>query len=142
MNHTIQNIKYPTRLLDYCKVELTSVLPSKNSIVKAIKRQELLLNEQSTTTGTHVQNGDIISLDKSTTVARHKLFELKMDVIFEDDHLAVIYKPAGYDVSGNKFKTIQNALLFNIEKSTDKDALAIPRPVHRIDNQTAGAAPR
>ena len=138
MTYTIQNITSPTRLLDYCKSELKTILPSKNSIVKAIKRQELLLNNEPTATGIYVKNGDLIKLDKTNTAARHKLFELKIDVLYEDEHLAVINKPAGYDVSGNKFKTIQNALLFNIKKNEGEDALAIPRPVHRIDNRTSG----
>ena len=59
-------------------------------------------------------------------------------VIIEDEDLAVIFKPAGISVSGNQFKTIQNALLFNITPSTNKDALNWPLPVHRLDNQTSG----
>ena len=61
-----------------------------------------------------------------------------LDVIFEDEDLAVIFKPAGINVSGNQFKTIQNALLFNINPSTKIDALDWPLPVHRLDNQTSG----
>lgn len=41
-------------------------------------------------------------------------------------------------MSGNQFKTIQNALLYNIKPSTKIDALDWPLPVHRLDNQTSG----
>jgi tRNA pseudouridine65 synthase/23S rRNA pseudouridine1911/1915/1917 synthase len=41
-------------------------------------------------------------------------------------------------VSGNQFKTIQNALLFNISPSAKQDSLNWPLPVHRLDNQTSG----
>jgi 23S rRNA pseudouridine1911/1915/1917 synthase len=61
-----------------------------------------------------------------------------LDIIFEDEHLAVIFKPAGISVSGNLFKTIQNALLYNIKISKEPDALDWPLPVHRLDNQTSG----
>lgn len=67
-----------------------------------------------------------------------KIFECKFPVLFEDDFIAVINKPAGLTVSGNQFKTVVNALPFNLYKSTQKDALPFPLPVHRIDNQTSG----
>lgn len=67
-----------------------------------------------------------------------KSYHLKLDIIFEDEDLAVIFKPAGINVSGNQFKTIQNALLYNIAPSKNKDALNWPLPVHRLDNQTSG----
>jgi RluA family pseudouridine synthase len=67
-----------------------------------------------------------------------KVYEFKLSVIFEDEHLAIINKPAGISVSGNQFKTIYNALPFNLKKSIEKDALLVPTPVHRLDLQTSG----
>jgi 23S rRNA pseudouridine1911/1915/1917 synthase len=58
-------------------------------------------------------------------------------VLFEDDYLAVIHKPAGILVSGNSFKTITNALVRNIKKSKLPDATK-PQPVHRLDFETTG----
>lgn len=52
--------------------------------------------------------------------------------------MAVINKPAGITVSGNSFKTIFNALPYNLKESTESDALFKPTPVHRLDNQTSG----
>ncbi len=52
--------------------------------------------------------------------------------------MAVINKPAGITVSGNTYKTVANALLHNLTKSTQPDALFVPTPVHRLDNQTSG----
>ncbi len=67
-----------------------------------------------------------------------KPYHLKLEIVFEDNDLAIINKPAGISVSGNQFKTIQNAILFNIETPKTKDALKWPLPVHRLDNQTSG----
>lgn len=66
---------------------------------------------------------------------REFIFPLK--VIFEDDHLAIIHKPAGILVSGNNFKTIANALPQNLNESNLEDA-TIPQPVHRLDYGTTG----
>lgn len=127
----------PIRLIDYCKANLFEFFQSKNAIVKAIKRQELLLNGEATSGSLFLKEGDLISYEKQD-VSHHKQFEMELEIIYEDEYLAIVNKPAGYDVSGNKFLTIQNALTFNLQKSKESDALPIPRPVHRLDNQTSG----
>ncbi len=66
---------------------------------------------------------------------REFIFPLK--VLFEDDYLAIIHKPAGILVSGNSFKTIANALSQNLKPSNLEDA-TIPQPVHRLDYGTTG----
>lgn len=58
-------------------------------------------------------------------------------MIYEDDYLAAVYKPAGILVSGNTFKTIANALEQNLKPSSQKDS-TIPQPVHRLDFATTG----
>jgi 23S rRNA-/tRNA-specific pseudouridylate synthase len=52
--------------------------------------------------------------------------------------MAVNSKPAGIPVSGNRFKTIAQALPHNLEPSACADALRIPLPVHRLDAPTTG----
>ena len=49
----------------------------------------------------------------------------------------MIHKPAGILVSGNSFKTISNALVQNIVKSSLPDTTK-PHPVHRLDYTTTG----
>lgn len=62
---------------------------------------------------------------------------MTLEVIFEDDTLAVINKPAGILVSGNKFMTVANALRQNLKISSETDAVK-PQPVHRLDYGTTG----
>ncbi len=76
-----------------------------------------------------------ISIPKEVRSNKRLLFPLK--VLFEDDHLAVIHKPAGILVSGNSFKTIANALVQNLQQSNLPDATK-PQPVHRLDYATTG----
>ena len=61
-----------------------------------------------------------------------------MKVLFEDEHMAAIMKPSGIKVSGNSFKTVANAVLFNLKVSSEPDFLAKPTPVHRLDSATSG----
>lgn len=97
----------------------------------------LLSNGETAQTGTWVNYGQVIELieDPST---KPKVFEYNLEVVFEDEHLAVINKPPGITVSGNSFKTIFNALPFNLKESSETDKLFKPTPAHRLDNQTSG----
>ncbi len=113
------------------------MLPSKSSIKKSIKKGEILLNNIKVEGGRYVKQNDVITLvDLELTPPQP--YPLKLNIIFEDEYLAVIEKPAGISVSGNYFKTIQNALGFNIKKSTQIDALPWALPVHRLDHPTQG----
>ncbi|BAO74429.1 ribosomal large subunit pseudouridine synthase D [Winogradskyella sp. PG-2] len=60
-----------------------------------------------------------------------------LTILFEDNYLALIHKPAGILVSGNRFKTIVNALPQNLKPSSLNDATK-PQPVHRLDYATTG----
>ncbi len=124
------------RLSDYA-VDLFPLLPTKSSVKKAVKKGLLLVDGKAGTTGTQISKGQIIELAEFSE-NEVKVFQFKLDVIFEDDYIALINKPPGINVSGNEFKTIENALLFNIKRSEQEDALIKPKPVHRLDNQTSG----
>lgn len=124
------------RLVDYV-LQVFSDIPSKSGIKKAIKRGEILIDNEQTEQSAWVKKGQTISwIDLQNNLP--KVFELKLDVIFEDDYIAVIDKPAGISVSGNKYKTIVNALSFNLNKTNAEDALKWPLPVHRLDYPTSG----
>lgn len=60
-----------------------------------------------------------------------------LTVLFEDDHLAAVHKPAGILVGGNSFKTIATALPQNLKSSLLPDSNT-PQPVHRLDFATTG----
>ena len=110
---------------------------TKSAVKKAIKRQRVRIDGHICLTGTHIKKGQIIELTEEETSIR-KIFRMPVEIIFEDDYIAVINKPAGISVSGNYYKTIQNALPYNLKISYQKDALKSPLPVHRLDNQTSG----
>lgn len=135
-SHTVKELSQPIRFNTYCE-EFIAILPSRKGIKKAIKRGELRLNGEHAEGGRWLKPGDVITLiDLESTPP--KTYWLKLTVLFEDEDLAVIIKPAGINVSGNQFKTIQNALLHNINPSVKEDKLPWPLPVHRLDNQTSG----
>lgn len=132
----IAQLDTASRLSDYA-VGVFEAIPTRKGIKKAIKKGAIYVNGQVGTTGTWVEEGDevvLYDLDESLP----KVYEFDLPVVFEDDEVAVINKPGGIAVSGNFYKTVQNALPYNLTKSTAVDALRIPRPVHRIDAATCG----
>lgn len=134
--HIVENETSEIRVSDYL-IGIFEQLPSRKSIKKALKRKELLLNGTIAVSGTFVNLGDKFELLESQR-AVPKVFPLDLNVIYEDDFLAVINKPAGYPVSGNMYKCIYNALTHNLKQSTQNDALNWPQPIHRLDAATSG----
>lgn len=125
-----------TRIEDYL-IGIFPQLPTKSSIKKAIKRNLILIDNNTANSGTIVSSGTIISFADNEK-HKPKPLDYKLDIVYQDEHIAVINKPAGIEVSGNKYFTIQNAIITNIDVSSEKDALRLPRPVHRLDRSTSG----
>lgn len=124
------------RLSDYL-LGVFPQLPSRKSIKKAFQKQKILIHNQPAHSGWWVKpNTEIILLELEASP--NKVFELKLNVIYEDDYLAAVHKPAGYSTSGNLFQSIENALPFNLQQSEAIDKLARPRVVHRLDALTTG----
>ena len=134
--HIVTEEEIPGRLIDFAIKTFTNI-PSRSGIKKAIKRGNIRIDGNEAGEGIWLQTGqkiELVDLENKPP----KIFQLPLTVVFEDEHLAVIVKPPGFPVSSNRFKTIQNALLFNLKLSTEKDTLKIPRPVHRLDYPTSG----
>lgn len=134
--HIVPAITEKIRLQEYA-VSIFPSLPTKSSLKKALKKELILLDGQPAKTSDWIKEGQKIELLEPEK-QKKKVFTLKLEVIFEDEHLALIHKPAGIPTSGNYFKTITNALPFNLKDSNQKDALPAPLPVHRLDNPTSG----
>ena len=133
----IVDLKKPVRVFDYIVENTSVILPSKSAIKKAFKKKQIYVNGIIAKTGDWLKLGDDVVYIVED-LEHQKVFPLQLDVLFEDEFIAVINKPAGYSVSGNFHKTIQNALLHNLSVSSEKDVLSVPRPVHRLDKLTTG----
>lgn len=124
------------RLSDYLVGKFESI-PSRKGMKKAILRGTVFVDGQQGHTGDWVRPGQEITLGELAS-RLPKPYQLPVDVLFQDDYLAVVYKPPGIPTSGNAFRTLENALLHNLQLSKAKDAYEWPRPIHRLDSPTAG----
>ncbi len=135
-SHIVPAIKEKIRLQEYA-VSIFASISTKSALKKAIKRKEVLLDGIPANTSDWIMEHQKIELLRHDLQAK-KTFSLKLEVIFEDSFIAVVNKPAGIPTSGNFFRTIENALPFNLALSPELDALPYPMPVHRLDNPTSG----
>jgi RluA family pseudouridine synthase len=134
--HTVPANVSPARLSDYA-CGIFEQLPSRKGVKKAIKKGAIRLNGNPADTGRWVQPHDVITLvDLEETPPKN--YEFDLEIVYEDDHLAIINKPAGVKVSGNQYRTIVNMLPDNVQASPLPDALKWAKPVHRLDVPTSG----
>jgi len=134
--HKVKNNIAKIRFQEYA-VGIFNTIPTKSGIKKAIKKKLILIDKEMATTAKYITGGEHIELFEAEESVNYSRLKLTLEVIFEDDYLAIINKPAGVLVSGNKFVTIANALSQNLKKSTQLDAVN-PKPVHRLDYPTSG----
>lgn len=134
--HIVPELSKTQRLQEY-GVGIFQLASTKSALKKVLKKQYIEVDGQVATTATYIHGGETISLKipEATKARKELIFPLK--VLFEDEYLAIIHKPAGILVSGNSFKTIAHALEQNLKKSSLPDA-TIPQPVHRLDYPTTG----
>tara|TARA_R110002072_G_scaffold302650_1_gene487080 strand:- start:10813 stop:11715 length:903 start_codon:yes stop_codon:yes gene_type:complete len=134
--HVVTQLIDRIRFIDYA-IGVFPQLMTKNSIKKALKRNELIINDSLANSAHWMELGDVICLvDPCNRIP--KPFPLDIEVIFEDDYLVIVNKPSGLPTSGNFFRTLENAIVGKIRASTQVDALKWARPVHRLDAATSG----
>ena len=136
--HTVPpGVEEGLRLSDYLRVAFPSI-PSRKAAAKALKRGEVRLDGRPARSGDWVRPSQTLELLEPRPRHPAKPFRLPVEVVFEDDHLAVVVKPPGIEVGGNKFRTLENALPCSLAPSPLPDALDWPCPVHRLDYSTSG----
>ncbi len=136
-SHKVPKLDKPERLSDYLP-GIFKAVSTRKGIKKAIARRRVQVNGTTGRSSKYISGGEEIVLLESKAELKKPKIDLEMEVIFEDDHLAIINKPPGIIVSGNKLRTVENALPTLLQPSSEVDALIRPHPAHRLDFPTSG----
>ena len=113
---------------------------SRSRLAEWIKSGDALLDGAPARPRDALRGGEIASLHAVLDTQTHALPEdIPLEVLYEDDQVIVLNKPAGLVVhpgAGNPSGTLVNALLYR-----DPSLAALPRAgiVHRLDKDTSGA---
>lgn len=116
---------------------------SRNKIQNAAKDGSIFVNGNPVKANHKIQAGDEIQIKMTTPVREYTLEpeDIPIDVVYEDDTLAVVSKPAGLVVhpgSGNYTGTLVNGLLHRFNELAKEKDETRPGLVHRIDKNTSG----
>ena len=107
-SHIVPKQEIPIRIQEYA-VGVFETVSTKSALKKALKKGLIKVDGKIATSAIFIRGGEKITLYQSEEKQYQKKLRLSLEVVFEDDYLAIINKPAGILVSGNKFKTIVNA---------------------------------
>ena len=130
------------RIDRYLSQELADL--SRSRIQQLIEQGVVQVNGKvCTSKKTTVQSGDRISL----VIPEAKPLDLQpeaipLDVLYEDDSLIIINKPAGlvvHPAAGHESGTLVNALLAHCQNLAGIGGVQRPGIVHRLDKDTTGA---
>lgn len=100
---------------------------------------QILVNSQPQKPKNKVVGGEIIKIDATIdNETTDEAENIPLNIIFEDDAIIIINKPAGmvvHPAAGNRSNTLLNALLFH-----SPECAKLPRAgiIHRIDKETSG----
>ncbi|AAL97541.1 TPA: RluA family pseudouridine synthase [Streptococcus pyogenes] len=107
-----------------------------------IKQGLVLVNGQQKKAKYTVQAGDVICFElPKEEVLEYQAQNIPLDIIYEDDALAIINKPQGMVVhpsAGHPSETMVNALMYHIKDLSSINGVVRPGIVHRIDKDTSG----
>lgn len=117
---------------------------SRNRVQNAAKAGCVLVNGKCEKQNYRVKPADIISIVMAQPPREVEIIaeDIPIDIVYEDDDIIVVNKPAGLVVHpgfNNYTGTLLNALVYHITKTKGGDPKDnIPYLVHRIDKDTSG----
>lgn len=115
---------------------------TRNKIQQAAEAGNIIVNDVAVKSNYKVKAFDVVRIMLSHPPFENLILpeDIPLDIVFEDDALLVINKPAGLVVHpghGNYTGTLVNALAFHFE-SLPLNSSERPGLVHRIDKDTSG----
>lgn len=116
---------------------------SRSRIQKFIRDGNVLINQKATNKGgTTVEKGDLIQVTIPPVIESSLIPEdIRLDIIFENDDLIVVNKPAGMVVhpgAGHSAGTLVHAILSHAPGLEGIGGEHRPGIVHRLDKDTSG----
>ena len=143
-SQTLTIIIPPKKSKERIDTFLTRELPrfSRSQVQLMLKEERILVD------GKPVKSNYPVRPDQTITVMlpKPRRFDLEpedipLDIVFEDDYLLIINKPAGmvvHPAQGHHSGTLVHALLFHCDRLSSMNDTTRPGIVHRLDKDTSG----
>jgi len=115
---------------------------TRSQIKKLIGARLVKVNSLSAKASCQVKKGDLIEVHlQEAQEPKVEPENIPLDILFEDDSIIVVNKPAGmvvHHAAGNYSGTLVNALLFHCSFLSGVGGVLRPGIVHRLDKGTSG----
>ena len=115
---------------------------SRARLQRLIENEDVLVNEKSIKSSYRLRIGDQIEVELAAPESEAFTPEdISLNIIYEDDELVVVNKPAGlvvHPAAGIHSGTLANALAFHFQNLPTSSTPIRPGIVHRLDKDTSG----
>ena len=115
---------------------------SRSNIQRLIKEKNVTVNGKHEKKNYIIKTGDKIKIEfPEPKKLEVKAEDLDIDIVYEDDDLAVINKQRNlvvHPAPGNREGTLVNGLLYELDNLSSINGIIRPGIVHRIDKDTTG----
>ena len=115
---------------------------TRSALQGLIEKEALLVNGKVADKKQKVKEGDVLLLLLPDPEPCDVLPQnIPLEIVYEDEHLAVINKPKSmvvHPAAGNPDGTLVNALLYHLDSLSGINGVLRPGIVHRIDKNTSG----
>jgi 23S rRNA pseudouridine1911/1915/1917 synthase len=115
---------------------------SRSRLQKLIDHEDVLVNGKPSKSSYKLRQGDEIEVELTTAAsASFTPEDIPLNIVYEDDQVAVINKPAGlvvHPAAGIQSGTLANALAFHFQQLPSSGTVIRPGIVHRLDRDTSG----
>lgn len=115
---------------------------SRSECVRMLEEEKILINDLPATKKQSISVGDVIHILGSDIKEIDIIPEnIPIDIIYQDEDIAVINKPQGmvvHPAHGNYSGTLVHAILYHIKDLSGINGVMRPGIVHRLDKNTSG----
>jgi 23S rRNA pseudouridine1911/1915/1917 synthase len=140
LTFTIDQASVDSRLDAYLASQISHW--SRARLQRLIDNEDVLVNGKSVKSSYRLRAGDEIEVELiSAPIESFTPENIPLDVVYEDDVLLVINKPASlvvHPAAGIHSGTLANALAFHFQNLPSATGTARPGIVHRLDRDTSG----
>ena len=140
---TVEEAYAGTRMDAYLSAVTDNTL-SRSFIQKLVAGQQVRVNgELKEEKKYKVRTGDVVEMNIPEPAPADNVLpeEIPLDIVYEDEDVAVINKPRGmvvHPAPGNETGTMVNGLLYHFRDLSSVGGVIRPGIVHRIDKDTSG----
>ena len=115
---------------------------SRARLQKLIENEDVLVNGKPSKPSYKLRDGDDLEIElTATSTIEFAPENIPIDVVYEDDTLVVVNKPAGlvvHPAAGTQSGTLANALAYHFQQLANIGPGVRPGIVHRLDRDTSG----